>query len=120
MPNYQNGKIYKLVCSETGKIYIGSTVQKLIKRKWGHTDNRKKLCMSKDFIKPEIYLIENYPCNSKQELCKRERHYVETIDCVNKYIPSRTKKEYYQDNKDIIIKKNAEYLKKNNIDRVRS
>jgi hypothetical protein len=73
--------------------------------------------MSKDFIKPEIYLIENYPCNSKQELCKRERHYVETIDCVNKYIPSRTKKEYYQDNKDIIIKKNAEYLKKNNIDR---
>ena len=30
MVNYENGKIYKIVCNETGSIYIGSTAQKYL------------------------------------------------------------------------------------------
>ncbi len=32
MPNYQNGKIYKIVSSQTPLVYIGCTVQKLSTR----------------------------------------------------------------------------------------
>jgi hypothetical protein len=34
-----------------------------------------------------IVLIENYPCDSKNELHARERYYVNNIDCVNKNKP---------------------------------
>ena len=36
MPNYQNGKIYKIVCNITGLVYIGSTIENLTERLWGH------------------------------------------------------------------------------------
>ena len=36
MPNYQNGKIYKLVCDDPEKIYIGSTTQRLSARLSSH------------------------------------------------------------------------------------
>ncbi len=32
MPDYQKGKIYKIVCDETNLTYYGSTVQPLAKR----------------------------------------------------------------------------------------
>ena len=72
----------------------------------------------------QIVLIENYPCNSKNELERRERYWIENTDCVNKNIPTRSKKEadkayalknadrckqykdqYYQKNKQTISEK---------------
>jgi hypothetical protein len=41
----------------------------------------------------EIILIENYPCETKEELHKRERHFIESMQCVNKVIPTRTHKD---------------------------
>jgi hypothetical protein len=39
----------------------------------------------------------------------RERHYIESLECVNLFIPGRTKKEcdkaYYEKNKEEIAKK---------------
>ena len=37
----------------------------------------------------EIFLIESYPCNSKDELIARERYYIETMECVNKTMKQR-------------------------------
>ena len=45
-------------------------------------------------------LIEAVSCSSFDELAKKGRHYIESIDCVNKSIPSRTNKEYQQANKE--------------------
>ena len=110
MPNYQNGKIYKLVNDETDEIYIGSTIQPLYKRKNEHVSRYKKNvieCRSSIIAKYpscKIILIEEFPCNSKMELEKRERYYIETMNCVNKLIPGRTKKEYDTVNKDKIKK----------------
>jgi len=110
--DYKNGKIYKLVCSETQNIYIGSTCSTLVKRL--HQHKRKyNNCMSKTFIEPKIYLVEDFPCDRKEQLTGRERYYIETLDCVNKVIPGRTKKEYYQENKEKIYKREKEYRKKN-------
>ena len=49
-----------------------------------------------------IELYENYPCNSKQELEKREGEITRLIGNVNSKIPGRGNAEYYQDNKDRI------------------
>jgi len=116
MPNYQNAKIYKLICSKTNRVYIGSTTQKLKQRKWQHKDSYNPCC-SKDFINPEIYLIENYPCNSNSELLTKEREYIENNECVNKQLPGRTGKESskanYEKNKKELNKKSREYHEDN-------
>ena len=39
--------------------------------------------------------------------------YIENNECVNKYIPTRTAKERYEDNKDKILDRNRQYHKGN-------
>jgi hypothetical protein len=103
MPDYTKGKIYKIVCNITGEIYIGSTIQPLSKRLTGHVNRSKKLehTRSKDIILRgdyNIVLIENYSCNSKEELFKKEREHIENNICVNRQVPTRTTKEWREDN----------------------
>jgi len=52
-----------------------------------------------------IRLIEDCPCDRKEQLLARERHFIETIDCVNKKVPLRTKHEWYMENRDELIRK---------------
>ena len=73
MPNYQKGKIYKLVCNITNKTYIGSTTQILCKRLSSHVMNYKKRVKisSKEIIEGgdySIILIEDYQCDRKEQL----------------------------------------------------
>ena len=95
MVNYQLGKIYKIECNVTGLIYIGSTTKKYLSmRLAGHVGNYKCYLNGKgNYITSfkilkngnyDIILLEQYPCNSKDALLARERHYQETIECVNK------------------------------------
>jgi hypothetical protein len=63
----------------------------------------------------EIILLEKFPCNSREELNARERFYIETMNCVNKFIPTRTSKEYYDDNKIRISETYKEYYDGNKI-----
>jgi len=116
MVNYQLGKIYKIVCNETGEQYIGSTTQKMLCTRLAHHVSTKK-CSSKGIIERGNYsmvLIENYPCSSKDELHKRERHFIETLDnCVNMVIPTRTRKEHYVDNKKKLLEYKRDYIHQN-------
>jgi hypothetical protein len=80
----------------------------------------------------DIVLLEKCPCDSKEELHKRERYYIESIECVNKVIPGRSaaewgkiyrkqnkeaiidkKKIYYEENKEAYVEKNKIYREKN-------
>jgi hypothetical protein len=111
MPDYSKSKIYKLE-SPSGLVYVGSTTQPLCERKAGHMKDYKKWKLGKlhnitsfklfeeDNGNVEIYLIENYPCHSKEELHAREGHWIKNTNCVNRLIMGRTKREYYQDNKE--------------------
>jgi len=124
MVNYENGKIYKIVCNETGLIYIGSTAQKYLSTRLGeHKKNYKaylngnhnyitsfKVLECENYV---IILLENYSCNDKYSLQGKERHYIETIECVNKVIPNRIKKEYCLDNQDKISLYNTNYYQMN-------
>jgi hypothetical protein len=58
--------------------------------------NNDRGCSSKILFQKyddvRIELIEEFPCENKMELNKREGHYIRTLDCVNKVIPGRTQK----------------------------
>ena len=105
---YENGKIYKVVDNGYNLCYYGSTVQPLSKRFSTHKkdyvryrDGRKErpLTICKIFDEYgvdncKIELVELFPCNSKEELHKREGEHIRNNDCVNKFIPGRSQEEY--------------------------
>jgi hypothetical protein len=125
MVDYKNGKIYKIVCHTTNKIYIGSTTKKHLSTRLScHISDYKRFisgkskeCSTSRFVLENddylIQLLELLPCENKSELTLREAYYIRMIECVNKHIPNRTLKEYYQDNKQTILEKNIEYYHKN-------
>jgi adenylate kinase family enzyme len=84
---YVNGKIYMIVSSETDAIYIGSTTQSLKRRLSEHRRDYKHYLQGKcryissfELIKfsdsCEITLLEAFPCESNEELRKREQYYI--------------------------------------------
>jgi len=111
MPNYQNGKIYKIVSKNTDVFYIGSTCQELKARLQRHEICFRRFKKGKtNYVTSyiilengeyEIVLIENFPCNSKKELQTQEKHHIKNSElCVNKCVPARSWKEYHEDNKE--------------------
>ena len=116
MPDYQKAKIYKLWSPQgtDEEVYYGSTCDELRFRKHAHK-TKGNGCSSKILFEKyddvRIELIEEYPCNNKAELNKKEGEYIRENNCLNKRIPDRTKKEYRQDNKKKVAEQQREYLK---------
>jgi predicted ATP-grasp superfamily ATP-dependent carboligase len=131
---YQRGKIYTVRCLYDDKlIYVGSTTQKYLSVRMAKHRYYNQLCSLTQYVNGDwknwyIELYEDYPCNSKQELEKREGEIIRQIGTINKRIEGRTAKErteankeqiaeyikqYHQDNKEKISKKNKEYYQNN-------
>jgi hypothetical protein len=123
MPDYQNSKIYQIICSETGDTYVGSTTQTLAQRKSQHVskfNQRKKGkgdgTSSYDIIERGNYrieLIELFPCDNKEELHAREGHFIREMLCVNKIVAGRTRSEYRNENREEINEQKARYREQN-------
>tara|TARA_R110000787_G_scaffold213335_1_gene322880 strand:- start:43 stop:582 length:540 start_codon:yes stop_codon:yes gene_type:complete len=114
MPDYSKSKIYKIVCNETGATYYGSTVQKVSERMGKHRS--RMVCSSRQIIERGNYgysLVEEFSCDTKEQLHARERWYIENNDCVNKQIPTRTRKEYNEANREKIQEQRNEYREAN-------
>ena len=126
MTDYSEGKIYKIVCHETGEEYYGSCVCPLSKRKGVHKD-KSNSCMSKKIVERgnwDIVLVEDFPSETKFELRRRERYYIQNNPCINLYLPAATleeKKEqarilgvkYRENNKEKIKEDKHNYHKAN-------
>jgi len=106
-----NGIIYKIVCNITGLVYIGSTCKEYLSQRLQHhkTAYKSYLKTQKHYTSSfkilendnyDIVLLELFPCDTKEELHARERHYMETIECLNIQIVGRTIEEWKVDNKD--------------------
>jgi len=139
MPKYENSVIYKLKHNEDyddTNIYVGSTTN-FKNRKYQH----KNYCNESNFPVYQyirnnggwdewvMIPIEPYPCISKNELEIRERYHIDLLKSkLNKYIPTRTIKEwiidnkehskewqvrYYKNNKEQILEKNKIYYENN-------
>ena len=116
MNRYEKGKIYKIVDIGYNKMYIGSTCDDLKKRferhrskykkefSQGKGDNTRAYWLFQEFgvENCKIELIENYPCNSRAELEKREGEIQKQNDCINKKIAGRTVQEHYRDENEYI------------------
>jgi hypothetical protein len=127
MPDYLQGKIYTIRCkSDNSLIYVGSTTQSLSMRMAGHrkeiyNENRKHYTKKLYQIIREmdnlnewyIELYENFPCNNKEELLRKEGEIIRQIGTLNKEIAGRTKKEYRAENKERIRERDRIYEKEN-------
>ena len=104
---YQQGKIYKIISNQTNDIYYGSTSERLLSRRFAnHRSAYKKwlngnldYTTSYEVLKCnncKIILVENFPCNSKDELKAREQFYIDNNVCVNKFkaMTLMSQKEY--------------------------
>ena len=110
MIDYRNGKIYKLISTETDNVYVGSTsLNYLCKRLVSHrSDYKRWLAKKRNYVSSyeilkyedcKIILIEDFPCDSKDQLTSREQYWIDnTANTVNKQKAwtGLTKKEYQQ------------------------
>ena len=121
MESIKKYNIYKLVCSETNKIYIGSTAYPLYKRKWNHTSSYNRTA-SKPFVNPKMQLLEEIETDDINFVLNREKALIKigrVIDkdlIVNKNLPNRKSDEYYVDCHDWILSKKKKYYLKNKED----
>ena len=123
MPDYLCSKIYKIVDNTTGNIYIGSTTQALSQRLSSHVRTYKSYLNGKGhFITSfevlknddfDIVLIEEVACETKEQLHSIERRHIDSNTCVNKYRPSRSTKQYYEEHKELYNEQHRQYYQKN-------
>ncbi len=122
MPDYQKGKIYKLWSPQgtEDELYFGSTTDELYKRKNQHKSKRdcKSKILFEKYDDVRIELVEDYQCNNKEELLKKEGEYIRNNKCLNQVIPDRTKKEYNKQNKEQIAEQKKIY-RENNIEQIK-
>ena len=108
MPNYQNSKIYKIESLIGNCVYYGSTTKKYLSNRFSahrynyNTGIRHSVSKVLQYPDANIYLVESYPCNSKNELNSREGYYIKNNVCVNRCIAGRTDKQYRLDHKEKI------------------
>jgi hypothetical protein len=115
---YKRGKIYTIRCRyDDSLIYVGSTIAKLSKRMRRH--RLGKTCSLYKFVDGDwdnwyIELYEEYPCDNREQLEKREGQVIREIATINKLIAGRTQKEYYKENHDKILEQRKIYRQNNN------
>jgi len=111
--DYNNGKIYVIRNHCNDMVYIGSTTQSLSKRfskhKWDCNRRTSPLYNAMNelyFGNFYIELVEEYPCDNKEQLCAKEGYYIRQFDSYNNgyngRIEGRSKKQYCEENKDKI------------------
>ena len=111
----KTGYIYKIVSTDIKikECYIGSTINFRTRK-----NKHKSSCNNENSKIYNLYLyqfirdnngwdsfsmvqIEEFKFNTRNELNGRERYWIEQLQAtLNKVIPTRTVKEYYEDNKD--------------------
>ena len=108
--DYQNVKVYKILNTVDDDCYVGSTTQPLSKRMAVHRRNmtavakhdrllyiRMRLLGVDNFY---IELIEDFPCETVEQLRKREGHFIREMGTLNHIIAGRTKKDWTLENHD--------------------
>ena len=130
MVNYSNGKIYKIEPiggGGVGDVYIGSTTKEYLSqrmvehrgfyRRWkngkGGRITSYQLFDKFGVANCQITLLELVNATSKDELHARERHYIQSLSCVNRHVPLRTNSEYRLDNREQVLEQMRLYNQRN-------
>jgi group I intron endonuclease len=120
---YKNGRIYQIRNTVSDDVYVGSTCQPLSKRMAYHRGNmNSKATLNRPlYVKMKEYgvdcfyieLIEECPCENKEQLRKREGHFIREIATLNMIQAGRTPKEWLQENKERIEDYQHKYHEQN-------
>ena len=107
--DYKNGRTYQIRNTVDDDVYVGSTTQTLCKRMAKHrVDMNAPTKLHRPlYVKMQGYgvdcfyieLIEECPCENKEQLRKREGHFIREIATLNMCQAGRTKKEWHEENK---------------------
>jgi len=127
MPDYSKAKIYRISAGDL--TYYGSTTQPLCERMASHRrDFRNGKSKSSAIVlqqdpQAKIVLVEDYPCENKEQLNAREQYWIDNNECVNKLkaytglTRAEYKKEYNaqynQDNAEAIKAHKSQYRQDN-------
>ena len=122
---YHNSKIYTIRNKIDNDIYIGSTIGDINKRFYRHKLDAKNPALQhmplyskmKDFGIEYFYveLLEKVKCNDRIELNQKEGEWIRKIGTLNKYKHSGSglsMKEYYDNNREDILKQKKYYYEK--------
>lgn len=114
---------YKIVCNDSGLIYVGSTIQPIEKRLQAHEcnyrlylENRYHFTTSFTIIEKNNYtiqLIECVECVDRKQRDSIELLHILNENSVNRNHPGRDKKQYHQDNKEKIKERCIQYRQDN-------
>jgi hypothetical protein len=131
--DYSKTIIYKIVSKDVNikECYVGQTTD-FTKRKCQHKSNCNNISSKwynlhiYQFIREhggwinfDMIEVEKYNANDILDAHKKERYWIEQLQAtLNKLIPSRTIKEYYEQNKDKIKEQQKEY-REQNIDKIK-
>ncbi len=125
--NYENACVYKICCKnpEIKDCYVGSTTnfkqRKNAHRRCCSDNNKNKDIKIYKFIRDngewdnwDMILVEKVNVNDGYELKKEERKWIEQLNAtLNCRLPTRTKNEYYNDNKEKLNEYKKEWYAEN-------
>ena len=123
--DYSKAKVYCIRNYNDSDIYVGSTCQPLSKRM---ADHRTAMNHKRDFnitlyvkVREQgannfyIELLEDYPCQNKEQLGAKEGEYIRKISTLNKRIEGRTIKEWREDNEENLKKNKQTYRQRDDV-----
>ncbi len=127
MSKYKSGKIYTIRYKQDNDlVYVGSTTQELCRRMINHRyDCRNERCKNMILYKTineksngcwddwYIELYEDFPCERREQLLKREGEIIREIGTLNQIVSGRTHKEYFEENKEKVKQYQKKYKEKN-------
>lgn len=87
--DYSKSKVYKILFVETGEFYVGSTRTTLRQRMHHHRDQGKRnphrplyaLAQERGWDSTRIILLEECPCDNKDQLVRKEQEYIDSLRC---------------------------------------
>ena len=108
--NYQNSKIYKICSSQTDDVYIGATTESLAQKMAHHRaaakNGGKHLGTIFQYEDAHITLIQDYPCENKEQLMTKKHQIMQSTTCINKLLDDKKTEckrvknaKYYTENK---------------------
>ena len=128
---YENAKVYCILNLIDDDVYVGSTCQTLSQRMTKHRHNTKSRPDAMKITQKMrdqgienfyIKLLEEYPCENKEQLMKKEGEWIRNISTLNDKVMGRTHaewmKKWREENKEQYLETKREY-RKNNIDKLR-
>jgi hypothetical protein len=123
MNKFEEAKIYTIRNVESPfDIYVGSTIQRYLCQRFAkhlqdcrNGKNSLLYQRMRDTMLTNWYieLYETFPCNTREELCRREGEVIKEIATLNKNIAGRSVAQWYLDNKRMVVDRMKMYYKAN-------